>query len=97
MILRRQHRHHRPAIREGHDRQFLTVQKLFDQHALTGLAEHRMLQRVADSLLGLLTGRRDHHALPLRQPIGLHHHGKFMLIEIGQGRSELGRNFAPLP
>ena len=78
MILRRQHRYHRPAIRESHNRQFLTVQKLFDQHATTGLTKHRMLHRKADGLFRFLTRRRDHHTLPLRKSVSLHHDGKFM-------------------
>ena len=94
MVLRRQHRHDRPAIGESHDRQFFALKKLFDQDALSSVTEHRLFHRIADGLFRLLARRRNHDTLSLRQPISLHDDRNFMLIDIGQGWSDLVETLA---
>src|SRR5207249_10914818 len=40
-------------------------------------------------LFSSFTRRRDHHTLPLRKSVSLHHEGKFMYCNIGQSWSDL--------
>ena len=84
MILSRRHRHDGLAIGKGHDRQFFTVQKLFNQNLLTSLPKDCVLHAVSNRLFRLLTSRGDHHAFPLREPIRLDDDRHLMLLKIGQ-------------
>ena len=63
---------------------------LFDDHGGAGFAELFVLHHLPDSGFGLIHGGGHHHALPQSQPVRLHHDGRALLLNVGQGLVQVG-------
>ena len=85
MILCRQHRGHGVPIHKGHQREFLSLQIVFNDHLPTGLAQGVMLQHPAHGVPGFLPRPSNDDPLALGQPVGLHHHGRRAALDVGEG------------
>ncbi len=85
VILRRRHRHYGVAVGERHDRQLLTVEKLFNQHLFAGWAEQGVLHGIHNRFLSLMTSGGNDDTFPLSQPVRLDHDRELLLLDIGEG------------
>ena len=68
----------------------LAIEELLDHHARAGVAEGIAGEHVAHGGFGFVQVHGDDHALARGQAIGLDDDGRALLVQVGQGRLDLG-------
>ena len=89
MILRNRHRPEIGAVHKAHQREFLTLKEILDNHLRAGVAEAVVHENVLQSGDGGLLIHRHGHALACGQAIGLDDDRRAMLAHISGGTLQI--------
>ena len=85
VVLAGGHGDHMLAVAEGQDGDLRAGHTLLNDQAGARLAELLVGHHAADGLLGLGCGLGHHHALAQGQAVGLHHDGRALRADVGEG------------